>query len=135
MKAVTIIWIEPVKKTDDSNWYSGRNGLLLRTRLGAADGEIICDRVHNAVCETCRVLMSRGITGPFETWKEGVSYACMKGNIERTAELTVLEPDIRGRDSKPRFVRWRPYRASQNALPLHSVDAPACEDDRVGRRR
>jgi hypothetical protein len=96
MKAVTIIWIEPVKRSDGSNWYSGRNGLLLRTRLGGPDGEIICDRVHNAVCETCRVLMSRGITGSFETWKEGVPYPCMKGDIERTAGLTVVEPNLAG---------------------------------------
>ena len=27
---LTQIWIEPVKKADGSNWYSGRNGLLLR---------------------------------------------------------------------------------------------------------
>jgi hypothetical protein len=119
---------EPVKKSDGSNWHSGRNGLLLRSRLGGPEGEIICDRVHYAVCETYRVLMSRGITGPFETWKEGVIFACMKGEIERTAGLTVSEPDILGRDCQPRFVRWRPYPASQNALLLHSVDAPAREE-------
>jgi hypothetical protein len=130
-KAETIIWMEPVKRLDGSNWYSGRNGLLLRTRLGGPDGAIICDRVHNAVCETCRVLMSRGITGRFETWKKGVPYACMRGDIGRTAGLA--EPDIGGRDCQPRFARWRAYPGSQNALPLHSVDAPAREDERVGR--
>jgi hypothetical protein len=56
---------------------------LLRTRLGGPAGEIIYDRVHNAVCETCRVLMAHGITGSFETWREGVPYACMRGDIER----------------------------------------------------
>jgi hypothetical protein len=81
---VTTIWIEPVKKADGSNWYSGRNGLLLRTRLRGPDGEILCDRVHNPVCEACRALMSSGITGPFETWKPGVPYACMRGD-RRTA--------------------------------------------------
>jgi hypothetical protein len=131
--AVTIIWIEPVKRSGGSNWYSGRNGLLLRSRLGGPNGEVLCDRMHNAVCETCRVLMSRGITGPFETWKEGLSYACMKGEIERTAGLTVLEPDIRGRDCQPRFASWRPYPTSQNALLLHSVDAPAREEEEGGR--
>jgi hypothetical protein len=131
--AVTIIWIEPVKRSDGSNWYSGRNGLLLRTRLGGPDGEIICDRVHNVVCETCRVLMSRGITGPFHTWREGIPYACMSGDIERTAGLTIAEPDIRGRDCKPRFVTWRPYPGSQNGLLLHSVDAPAREEEEGAR--
>jgi hypothetical protein len=131
--AVTIIWIEPVKRSDGSNWYSGRNGLLLRTRLGGPDGEVICDRVHNALCETCRVLMSRGITGLFETWREGVPCACIRGETERTAGLTMSEPDIRRRDCQPRFVRWRPYPGSQNALPLHSVEAPAREESLAGR--
>jgi hypothetical protein len=49
-------------------------GLLLRTRLGGPDGEILCDRVHNAICETCRLLMSRGIVGVFETWKADIPY-------------------------------------------------------------
>jgi hypothetical protein len=53
----------------DVTWYSDRDRLLLRPRLGGPDGEILCDRGHNAVCETCRVLMSRGIVGAFETWK------------------------------------------------------------------
>jgi hypothetical protein len=55
----TQVWIEPVKRLDGRNWYTDRNGLLLRIRLGGPHGEILCDRVHNAVCETCRVLMSR----------------------------------------------------------------------------
>jgi hypothetical protein len=48
------------------------SGLLLRTRLNGPDGEILCDGVHNATCETCRVLMSRGIVGAFETRKAGI---------------------------------------------------------------
>jgi hypothetical protein len=61
----TRIWIEAIKRPDGRNWYTDR-GLLLRARLGGAHGEILCDRVHNAVCETCRVLMSRGIVGAFD---------------------------------------------------------------------
>jgi hypothetical protein len=126
MRAVTIIWIEPVKKSDGSNWYSGRNGLLLRSRLGGPDGEIICDRVHNPVCETCRVLMSRGITGPFETWKEAVRYPCMRGDIASTAELTVHEPH----DGVVHFAKWRPF--AQNAVSRSAVPAPAREEVAVG---
>ena len=77
--------------------------------------------------------MSRGITGPFETWKADVPYACLRGDIERTAGLTVAEPDIRNRDCKPKFKRWKPYPTSQHAVPLHSVDAPAREDEVAGR--
>jgi hypothetical protein len=36
--------------------------------------------------------MARGITGPFETWKEGIPYECLRGDIEKVAGLTVYEP-------------------------------------------
>jgi hypothetical protein len=110
-----LIWIEPVNRVDGSNWYTDR-GLLLRTRLGGPDGEILCDRVHNAVCETCRVLMSRGITGPFETRKEAVLYACMRGDIERTAGLTVEE----GSTKSPQFRRWEPHPTLRMPFPVRA---------------
>ena len=112
----TLIWIEPVKRPDGRNWYTDRNGLLLRTRLGGPDGEVLCDRIHNPVCETCRVLMSRGITGPFETRKPGIDYPCM-----------THEPD----DGVVHFAKWRPF--NQDALSCSAVPAPAREADRVGR--
>src|SRR5689334_3157200 len=121
----TRIWIEPVKRPDGRNWYTDR-GLLMRTRLGAPDGEVLCDRVHNPVCETCRVLMSRGIVGAFETWKVGIPYACMKGDIASTAKLTVHEPD----DGIVSFARWRPL--DQNAVSRSAVPAPASEQDTAG---
>ena len=79
------------------------------------------------------MLISRGIVGSFETWKVGIGYPCITGDIETTAGLTVAEPDIRGRDCQPRFVRWRPYPGSQDGLLLHSVDAPAREEEEGGR--
>jgi hypothetical protein len=121
----TRIWIEPVKRPDGRNCYTDR-GLLLRTRLGGPDGEILCDRVHNAVCETCRVLMSRGIVGAFETWKEDLPYACMRGDIASTAELTVHEPD----DGAVHFARWRPF--YQDAVSRSAVPSPAREEDAAG---
>src|SRR5262245_30403365 len=117
----TLIFIEPVKRPDGRDWYTDR-GLLLRTRLGGPDGEILCDRVHNAICETCRVLMSRGIVGTFETWKPGVPDPCMRGDIARTAELTVHERD----DGVVHFARWRPF--NQNAVSRPAVLAPASEE-------
>jgi len=66
---MTRIWIEPVKRPDGRDWYTDR-GLLLRTRLGGPDGEILADRVHNPVCTSCHALMARGIIGPFETLVE-----------------------------------------------------------------
>jgi hypothetical protein len=124
----TVIWIEPVKRPDGSKRYTDR-GLLLRTRLGGPDGEIICDGVHNAVCETCRVLISRAITGPFETWREGIPYACLRGDIERTASLSVEE----GSTKSSRFRRWEPHPHSQDALSRARGSAPAREGDVAGR--
>src|SRR5262245_12247358 len=66
--------------------------------------------MHNALCETCRVLMSRGITGSFETLKEGILYPCTTGDTASTAKLTVHEPD----DGVEHFTRWRPF--DQNAV-------------------
>jgi hypothetical protein len=118
----TRIWIEPVKRPDGRNWYTDR-GLLLRSRLGGPEGEILCDRVHNPVCESCRVLMSRGIIGAFETWKVGIPYPCMTGDIAGTAGLTVHEPD----DGVVHFARWRSF--AQDAVYRSAVPAPASEDD------
>src|SRR5262245_48847740 len=116
----TLIFVEPIKRPDGRDWYTDR-GLLLRTRLGGPDGEVLADRVHNAICETCRLLMSRGIVGAFETWNEGVPYACMRGDIETTAGLTVKEPD-RGAIA---FARW-------NAFPSSPVEARTRENIDLG---
>jgi hypothetical protein len=80
------------------------------------------------VCETCRVLMSRGVTGPFETWREGIPYACMRGDIERAAELTEESSA-----KSPRFKRWEPYPHSQNAISQASGSASAREAGVTGR--
>jgi hypothetical protein len=82
--------------------------------------------VHNAICETCRVLMSRGIVGRFETWKPGIDHPCMSGDIASTAGLTVHEPD----DGVVHFAKWRPL--DQNALSRSAGSAPARESDRTG---
>ena len=130
----TQIWIEPVPRPDGRPWYVAKreriakSGLLLRTRLGGPDGEILCDRVFNPVCESCRALMARCITGPFETWKPRIDYPCMRSDIEKVAGLTVFEPD----DGVVHFGRWRPF--DQNALSRSAILAPAREDDGAGRR-
>jgi hypothetical protein len=66
-------------------------------------------------------LPQRDITGPFETWREGISYACMRGDIERTAGLTVKEPD-RGAIA---FARW-------NAFPSSPVEVRTRKDNDPG---
>jgi hypothetical protein len=72
--------------------------------------------------------MSRGIVGAFETWKVGIDYPCMTGDIASTAGLTVHEPD----DGVVYFARWRPL--DQNAVSRSAVPSPAREDDGVARR-
>jgi hypothetical protein len=91
--------------------------------LGGLDGEILVEKAHNAVCEACLVLMSRGIVGSFETWKPGIRYPCMMGDIASTAELMVHEPD----DGIVHFARWRPF--DQNGVSRTAGPAPAREDD------
>jgi hypothetical protein len=95
-------------------------------RLGSPDGEILVEGVHSALCEACRVLMSRGIIGSFETRKPGLDYPCMIGDIENTAGLTVYEPN----DGTVHFVRWRPF--DQNAASRSAVLPSAREDDAAG---
>ena len=122
--AATQIWVEPVKRPDRRKHYTTGRGLLLTARLGSSDGEILIEAAHNAFCEACRVLMSRGIVGSFETWKYGIPYPCLRGDIEKTAGLTVYQPD----KGVVHFARWRP----QNALSRSTIVAPARESDAVG---
>ena len=70
----TQIWIEPIKRPDGRRRFTVERGLLLSVRLGGPHGEILVEGVHNAVCEACRVLMSRGIVGLFEMRKPGIPY-------------------------------------------------------------
>jgi hypothetical protein len=71
--------------------------------------------------------MSRGIVGRFETWKVGIPYPCMIGDIASTAGLTVHEPD----DGVVHFAKWRPF--GQNALARSAVPSPAREEEDAGR--
>jgi hypothetical protein len=71
--------------------------------------------------------MALGITGPFETWKEGIPYACLRGDIEKVAGLTVHEPD----DGVVHFARWRPF--NQVAVSRSAVPSPAREEDAAAR--
>ena len=82
---------------------------------------MLCEQTVSPVCPSCRALLARGITGPFETWREGLPYACMRGDIEKAAGLTVKEPD-RGAIA---FARW-------NAFPSSPVEARTRGDIKPG---
>jgi hypothetical protein len=86
----TRIWIEPLRHANGRPRYSKR-GQLYRCRLGSADGEVLVEGCLTPALDACRALVVRGITGRFETWREGVSYACMRGDIEKAAKLDVSE--------------------------------------------
>jgi hypothetical protein len=96
--------------------YSSR-GQLYRSRLDGPGGEVLVEATTIPVGPSCRVLMGMGITGPFETWREGVTYACLRGDIGKASGLTVVERD-RGAAA---FERWQPL---QHALSA-SVGAPS----------
>ena len=110
------IWIELLRHADGRARYSPR-GQLYRTRLSGPDGEVLCQQTVSPVCPSCRALLARGITGPFDTWREAVPYAFMRGDIEITAGLIVKEPD-RGAIA---FARW-------NAFPSTPVETRTRND-------
>jgi hypothetical protein len=60
-------------------------------------------------------------TGPFETWKVGIPYPCMRGDVEKVTGLTVKEPDR----SAIAYARW-------NAFPSSPVEARTRGDIKPG---
>jgi hypothetical protein len=86
-----------------------RLSFILPHASGRWDGEVLlCQQTISPACSSCRVLLARGITGPVETWREGVPSACMRGDVEKVAGLTVKEPD-RGAIA---FARWNAFPSS-----------------------
>ena len=73
--------------------------------------------------------MNRSITGPFETWRAGIPYACLRGDIERTAGLAIEE----GNTTTVRFKQWQPHPGSHDAVSSGSGRAPAREGDNGDR--
>jgi hypothetical protein len=73
----TRIWIEPVNRPDGPHGYTDR-GSSCGLVSAALMARVLYDRIRNPICETCRVLMSRGIVGAFETWKPDIPCPCMR---------------------------------------------------------
>ena len=104
-------WIEILRYADDRPRYSDRDQLC-RSRPNRPDGEVLCETTSSPVCASCRALMNRSITGPFETWRAGIPYACLRGDIERTAGLAIEE----GNTTTVRFKQWQPHPGSHDAV-------------------
>jgi hypothetical protein len=122
----TRIWIEAVKRPDGSDWYTDR-GLLLQTRLGGPDGEVLCDRVHNAIFETCRVFMSRHC----RRLRDMEARSRLRVH-ERRHSLYSWIDGARAPDDGWSISRGgNPF--DQNAVSRSAVLAPAREDDGAGR--
>jgi hypothetical protein len=91
----------------------------------------LMERSSSIGCKTLAVrpvgIHVAGILGPFETWKVGIPYPYLTGDIASTAALTVHEPD----DGIVQFARWRAL--DQNAVSRSAVPAPAREEDAAAR--
>src|SRR5262249_26125061 len=86
-------------------------GLQLRNRLGGPEGDVLVERTTNPLVTSCRALMARGITGPFETWKPGIDYPLMRGDIQAPGALSIKkDADPKGA-THPTFRMWEPYNA------------------------
>ena len=74
------IWIEILRHPDGYPNYSSRSQLY-RTKVGDTDGPVLCERTLTPTLESCGTLIACGITGQFEAWQEGDSFARLTGDI------------------------------------------------------
>ena len=54
------IWVEVLRHPDGCPKYSSR-GQLYRTKLGDADGPVLCERTMTPTLDSCRALLACGI--------------------------------------------------------------------------
>ncbi len=80
------IWVEVLRHVDGCAKFSSR-GQLFRAKLGSADGPVLCKRTITPTLDSCRALLACGITGQFETWHEGDSFARLTGDIANGRSL------------------------------------------------
>jgi hypothetical protein len=86
--------IEPLRHPDGYPTYSSR-GQLYRTKVGDTDGPVLCKRTLTPTLDSCRALLACSITGLFEAWHEGDSFARLTGDIASVAKLDVKEGPVR----------------------------------------
>jgi len=81
---------------------------------------VLCERTIMPTLESRRALLAYGITGQFETWHEGDSFARLTGDIANVAKLEVKEGPVR-------FVRCKPA-ATAERVPQSRPDSPSTSD-------
>jgi hypothetical protein len=113
------IWVEVLRHPDGCPTYGSR-GQLYRTKLGGADGLVLCERTITPTLDSCRALLACGIAGRFETWHEGDSFARLTGDIANTAKLEVKEGPVR-------FVRYEPIATAEH-VPQSRPDSPSLSE-------
>ena len=118
------IWIEPLRHPDGYPIYSSR-GQLYRTKLGGADGPVLCERTMTPTLDSCRALLACGITGLFEARHEGDSFARLTGDIEKAARLEVKEAPVR-------FVRCQPVTTAEWVPQTRPDSSPASDGYAAG---
>jgi hypothetical protein len=113
------IWIEPLRHPDGYPKYNSR-GQLYRTKLGGADGPVLCKRTITPKLDSCRAMLASGVTGPFEAWHESDSFPRLTGEIANVAKLEVKEGPVR-------FVAYRSV-ATAGQVPQSWPDSPSLSD-------
>src|SRR5262249_55530892 len=84
-----------------------------------AAGPVLCERTITPTLDSCRALLESGVTGQFETWHEGDSFARLTGDIANVAKLEVKEGPVR-------FVRYEPVATAD--VPQSRPDSPSVSD-------
>src|SRR5262249_27300991 len=117
--------VEVLRHPDGCPTYGSR-GQLYCTKLGDADGPVLCERTMTPMLESCRALLVCGITGPFETWHEDESFARMTGAIENAAKLDLKEGPVR-------FAPYEPPPITRRQPQARPELPPESDNHRAGR--
>ena len=115
--------IEPLRHHDGFSTYNSR-GQLYRTKVGGADGPVLCERTMKPTLDSCRALLASGVTGQFEAWHEGDSFARLTGDIGKASRLGVKEAPVR-------IVRCQPVTTAE-PVPQARPDSPSVSDGYAG---
>jgi hypothetical protein len=85
-------------------------------------GEVLISACRCPLLDSCRALLSRGITGRLELWRAGKPTFDMACDVQVGAQYTFVESET----ESIRLVRWSP--APWNALSRRSIEAGTATD-------